>query len=74
MEMTTLKGGTRLNRCEANHTLAARAVSAGGESGDPANKHFNDQAERYSTGDLRPVYFYRDELQGHIDREYKPGR
>ena len=38
--------------------VRARAVSAGGESGDPTSKHFNDQAERYATGNLRDVYFY----------------
>jgi acyl-homoserine lactone acylase PvdQ len=51
----------------------ARAVTAGGESGHPSSPHFNDQAPRYSTGDLREVYFYRDQLQGHTQREYHPG-
>jgi acyl-homoserine-lactone acylase len=53
--------------------VQARAVTAGGQSGHLGNKHFNDQAERYATGNLRPVYFYRNELTGHIEREYKPG-
>jgi acyl-homoserine-lactone acylase len=53
--------------------VRAKAVSAGGESGDPASKHFNDQATRYSTGDLRDVYFYRDELRNHTERQYHPG-
>lgn len=55
-------------------SVRARAVSAGGESGDPASKHFNDQAERYATGNLRPVYFYRHQLRGHTEREYRPGQ
>jgi acyl-homoserine-lactone acylase len=54
--------------------VRALAVSAGGESGDPKSPHFNDQAERYATGNLRPVYFYPDELRGHTERTYKPGR
>ena len=45
---------------------------AGGESGGPKSPHFNDQAKRYSTGDLREVYFYRDQLKGHTEREYHP--
>jgi acyl-homoserine-lactone acylase len=53
--------------------VKARAVTAGGESGDPASPHFNDQAGRYATGNLRPVYFYADELKGHIKRTYHPG-
>jgi acyl-homoserine-lactone acylase len=53
--------------------VRARAVSAGGESGDPASKHFNDQAQRYATGNLREVYFYPDQLTGHTERSYHPG-
>ncbi len=58
---------------EFGKTLRARAVTAGGESGNPASPHFNDQARRYSTGDLREVYFYRPQLKGHTEREYHPG-
>jgi len=52
----------------------ARAVSAGGESGDPKSPHFNDQAERYATGNLREVYFYPAQLEGHTERTYHPGQ
>ena len=55
-------------------SVRARAVTAGGQNGTPASKHFNDQAIRYATGDLRPVYFYRSQLAGHIEREYHPGQ
>ena len=58
---------------EFGEKVRARAVSAGGESGNPAARHFNDQAQRYSTGDLREVYFHRSQLQGHTEREYQPG-
>jgi len=55
-------------------SVRARAVTAGGESGDPASPHFNDQATRYATGNLRPVYYYRSQLAGHTRREYRPGQ
>jgi acyl-homoserine-lactone acylase len=58
---------------EFGKTVRAKAVSAGGESGNPSSPHFNDQAKRYSTGDLRDVYFYRSQLKGHTEREYHPG-
>jgi acyl-homoserine-lactone acylase len=58
---------------EFGKTVRARAVTAGGESGDPASPHFNDQAARYATGDLREVYFYPAQLEGHIERRYMPG-
>jgi acyl-homoserine-lactone acylase len=53
--------------------VRARAVTAGGESGHPASRHFNDQAERYASGNLREVYFYPDQLRGHTERTYRPG-
>ena len=52
--------------------IHARAVTAGGESGDPASPHFNDEAGRYSSGNLREVYFYREQLKGHTERQYRP--
>ncbi|MFG1691315.1 acylase [Gemmatimonadota bacterium] len=58
---------------EFGDSVRARAITAGGQSGDPASPHFSDQALRYSTGDLREVYFYRGQLEGHIEREYRPG-
>ena len=58
---------------EFGDSVRAKAVTAGGESGDPASRHFNDQATRYATGDLRPVYYYRSQLKGHTEREYHPG-
>ncbi|MEM9385440.1 MAG: penicillin acylase family protein [Pseudomonadota bacterium] len=54
--------------------VRAVAVTAGGLSRDPASPHFNDQARRYAQGRLRPVYFWPDELAGHIERRYRPGQ
>jgi len=53
--------------------LRAWAVTAGGESGDPKSAHFNDQAQRYIDGKLRPVYFYPADLTGHVEHSYHPG-
>ncbi|MEO7564362.1 MAG: penicillin acylase family protein [Sphingomicrobium sp.] len=58
---------------EFGKRVRARAVTAGGESGNPASPHFNDQAKRYANGDLRDVYFYPDQLIGHTERTYRPG-
>jgi acyl-homoserine-lactone acylase len=54
-------------------SVRARAVTAGGESGDSHSNHFNDQAARYASGALRPVYFYPEQLRGHTERAYRPG-
>ncbi len=70
--------GTRGNSfvavVEFGDSLRARAITAGGQSGDPASPHFNDQAERYATGDLRPVYFYRPDVEAAAEETYRPGQ
>jgi acyl-homoserine lactone acylase PvdQ len=58
---------------EFGERVGALAVTAGGESGNPGSPHFNDQAKPYSTGDLREVYFYPEQLKGHTERQYHPG-
>ncbi len=59
---------------EFGDRVRAFAVTAGGESGDPKSPHFNDQAERYSQGALREVYYYPDQLKAHTVRVYRPGK
>jgi acyl-homoserine-lactone acylase len=58
---------------EFGKRVRAKAVTAGGESGNPTSPHFNDEALRYASGALRNVYFYPDELKGHAERVYRPG-
>jgi acyl-homoserine-lactone acylase len=58
---------------EFDKRVHARAVTAGGESGNPASPHFNDEAPRYASGNLREVYFWPDQLKGHTERTYHPG-
>ena len=59
---------------EFGDSVRARAITAGGESGNPRSPHFNDEALRYSTGNLRDVYFYPSQLKGHTERAYHPGQ
>jgi len=58
---------------EFGEKVRARAVTAGGESGHPDSKHFDDEAGRYTAGNLREVYFYPEQLNGHTERMYHPG-
>ncbi|MDE2563288.1 MAG: penicillin acylase family protein [Sphingomonadales bacterium] len=53
--------------------VRAWAVTAGGESGDPASPHFADEAQRYADGKLRKVYFWPEDLRGHVEASYRPG-
>ena len=58
---------------EFGERVTALAITAGGESGDPDSPHFNAQAERYSKEDLRPVYFYPEDILEHAEETYMPG-
>lgn len=58
---------------EFGDRVHAKAVTAGGESGHPQSPHFDDEAQRYVTGNLRQVYYYPSDLKGHVQREYHPG-
>lgn len=66
-------GNTFVAVVEFGPRVRARAVTAGGESGDPQSSHFDDEAQRYAEGDLREVYYYPDQLKGHTERTYHPG-
>ena len=66
-------GNSFVAAVEFGKTVRAKAVTAGGESGHPKSRHFNDEATRYTTGNLRDVYFYRSQLRGHTEREYQTG-
>jgi acyl-homoserine-lactone acylase len=59
---------------EFGDQVKAKAVTAGGLNSVPGSKHFVDQADRYATGSLRDVYFYRNQLEGHTEKTYKPGQ
>lgn len=66
-------GNSFLAVVEFGDKVKASAITAGGQSGDPASPHFTDQALRYSHGDLREVYFYPEQLKDHTERVYHPG-
>jgi acyl-homoserine-lactone acylase len=59
---------------EFGKKVSARAITAGGESGHPDSPHFGDEAERYTTGNLRTVYFWPEQLKGHTESVYRPGQ
>ena len=67
-------GNSFVAAVEFGPKIRARAVMAGGQSGDVSSKHFKDQIERYASGNLRDVYFYREQLEGHTERTYHPGK
>ncbi|HZY99634.1 MAG TPA: penicillin acylase family protein [Candidatus Baltobacteraceae bacterium] len=61
-----------MDACIKVSTSTSAGCTAGGESGHPASPHFDDEAERYASGDLRDVYYYDDQLAYHMTRSYHP--
>ncbi len=53
--------------------VIARSVVTGGQGSRPASPHFTDQAALYTTGQFKPVWFYPEDVEQHIERTYKPG-
>jgi acyl-homoserine lactone acylase PvdQ len=58
---------------EFGKKVRAKAILAGGQSGDPASPHFFDQAKMYADGEFREVLFYKDDVLKHAKRTYHPG-
>ncbi|MCV9933285.1 penicillin acylase family protein [Flavobacterium sp. LS1R47] len=54
--------------------IKAKSLLAGGNSGDPASKHFTDQAEMYQKGDFKEVLFYKEDVIKNAEKTYHPGK
>jgi acyl-homoserine lactone acylase PvdQ len=58
---------------EFGKKVKAKSIVTGGQSSDPASKHFTDQAEMFCTGKFKDVLFYKEDVEKHVARKYKPG-
>lgn len=53
--------------------VEAKTIITGGQSFDPTNKHFIDQAQMYIDGRFKKVHFYKEDVLAHKVTSYKPG-
>ena len=53
--------------------IKAKSLLAGGNSGNPDSKHFNDQSEMYRKGSFKEVLFYKDDVIKNAEKTYHPG-
>jgi acyl-homoserine-lactone acylase len=58
---------------EIGTKIKAKSLLAGGNSGDPKSKHFNDQAQMYQKGLFKDVLFYKEDVEKNAERSYHPG-
>lgn len=68
------RGNSFVAVVEFGPRLRARSILAGGQSGDPASPHFNDQAAMYARGEFKDVLFYKEDIERHLERRYHPGQ
>jgi acyl-homoserine-lactone acylase len=67
------EGNSFIAAVEFGPSVRAKALSTGGESGDPSSPHFSDQAQMYSDGRFRDVWFSVQDVTAHAQRRYHPG-
>jgi len=67
------RGNSFVAVVEFGPKLRAKSILAGGNSNNPASKHFADQAEMYSRGEFKDVLFYKEDIEKNLERKYHPG-
>jgi acyl-homoserine-lactone acylase len=68
-----LSGNSFIAAVEFGKKIKARTIETGGQSGNPSSKHFTDQASMYINGQLKDVFFYKEEVMQHVEKQYHPG-
>ena len=67
------RGNSFVAVVEFGPRVRAKSILAGGNSNNPASKHFADQAGMYSRGEFKDVLFYKEDIEKHLERKYHPG-
>jgi len=68
------RGNSFVAAVEFGDRVKAKTLLAGGQSGDPASPHFDDQAQRYTDIAFKDVAYYREDVERRAKRTYKPGQ
>lgn len=68
-----MSGNSFIACVEFGQKVTAKSIITGGQSFDPNNKHYSDQAKGYINGQFKEVFFYKEDVLKHIERQYHPG-
>ncbi|MDB5008024.1 MAG: acylase [Mucilaginibacter sp.] len=66
-------GNSFIAAVEFGSHIKAKTVITGGQSFDPASKHYTDQAGMYIEGKFKDVLFYKKDVLEHAEKTYHPG-
>jgi len=61
------RGSQSMRLVELTDPVRSWTLHVYGQSDDPASPHYDDQARLLSERRFKPVYFNRDDLEGHIE-------
>ncbi|ADY28708.1 acylase [Cellulophaga lytica] len=67
------RGNSFVAAVEFGEKVKAKTILAGGQSGDPASAHFNDQTDAYINMQFKTVAFYKDDVLKQAEKTYHPG-
>jgi acyl-homoserine-lactone acylase len=68
-----VSGNSFIAAVEFGKKIKARTIVTGGQSSDPSSKHFTDQASMYINGQLKDIFFYKEDVIQHAEKQYHPG-
>jgi acyl-homoserine-lactone acylase len=72
-KMYGVSGNSFIAAVEFGKKIKAKTISTGGESFDPHSKHFTDQAEMFVDGKFKDIFFYKEDVMQHVEKQYHPG-
>ncbi len=66
-------GNSFIAAIEFGKKVVAKTISTGGEASIPNSKHFADQADMFLHGKLKDIFFYKEDVMQHVEKQYHPG-
>ncbi len=66
-------GNSFIAAVEFGARIKAKTIITGGQSFNPASKHYTDQAGMYIEGKFKDVLFYKTDVLKHAEKTYHPG-
>lgn len=66
-----VRGSQAMRIVQFTNPIRSYSLYAFGQSDDPASPHYADQVALFGEKKMKPTYFNREELQGHISSERK---
>lgn len=73
-KMYGTRGNSFVAAVEFGEKVKAKTILAGGQSGDPASPHFDDQIQMYADVKWKEVPYYKEDVLKRAKETYAPGK